>query len=210
MARRRGTRPECVSMRRAITAFFRFCLRIFFRRIELLGLERVPRHGAVVFAVNHPNGLVDPLFLLCFAPAPVSFLAKAPLFGYPIIGWIVRAFDTHPGLSQAGDRRPVAGGANARDVRPRARGAAARRQHRHLPRGDDARRSATARAEDRRRAHRPRRERRRPDASCRPASTTPRSTPSAARRWCCSASRLRVQPLGRCDRRAAGRTTSTV
>ena len=83
-------------MRRPITAFFRFCLRIFFRRIELMGLERVPDHGAVVFAVNHPNGLVDPLFLLCFAPAPVSFLAKAPLFGYPIIGSIVRAFDTIP------------------------------------------------------------------------------------------------------------------
>src|SRR6188508_2993323 len=83
-------------MRRPITAFFRFCLRIFFRRIELMGLGRVPDHGAVVFAVNHPNGLVDPLFLLCFAPAPVSFLAKAPLFGYPIIGAIIRAFDTIP------------------------------------------------------------------------------------------------------------------
>ena len=83
-------------MRRAITAFFRFCLRIFFRRIELLGMERVPSSRAVVFAVNHPNGLVDPLFLLCFAPARVSFLAKAPLFGYPIIGSIVRAFDTIP------------------------------------------------------------------------------------------------------------------
>jgi 1-acyl-sn-glycerol-3-phosphate acyltransferase len=83
-------------MRRPITAFFRFCLRIFFRRIELMGLERVPDHGAVVFAVNHPNGLVDPLFVVCFAPAPVSFLAKAPLFGYPIIGSIIRAFDAIP------------------------------------------------------------------------------------------------------------------
>lgn len=98
-------------MRRAVTAFFRFCLRIFFRRIELLGMERVPdvnneHSGAVVFAVNHPNGLVDPLFLLCFAPARVSFLAKAPLFGYPIIGSIVRAFDTIPVYrkQEAGDR----------------------------------------------------------------------------------------------------------
>jgi 1-acyl-sn-glycerol-3-phosphate acyltransferase len=82
-------------IRRAITAFFRMCLRIFFRRIELLGLERVPR-GAVIFAVNHPNGLVDPLFLLCFAPMPVSFLGKAPLFRYPLIGWFVRVFDTIP------------------------------------------------------------------------------------------------------------------
>lgn len=83
-------------LRRAITAFFRMCLRIFFRRIELVGLERVPLDGPIVFAVNHPNGLVDPLFLLCFAPRPVSFLAKAPLFRTPFIGWIVKAFDAIP------------------------------------------------------------------------------------------------------------------
>ena len=82
-------------IRRAITAFFRLCVRIFFRRIELLGFERVP-DGPVIFAVNHPNGLVDPLFLLCFAPRPVSFLAKAPLLRYPVIGWLARAFDTIP------------------------------------------------------------------------------------------------------------------
>lgn len=83
-------------VRRAITAFFRVCLRIFFRRIEIVGLERVPNDVPLIFAVNHPNGLVDPLFLLCFAPRPVSFLAKAPLFRYPVIGWIVKAFDAIP------------------------------------------------------------------------------------------------------------------
>ena len=82
-------------IRRLVTAFFRLCVRIFFRRIELLGVDSTP-DGPVVFAVNHPNGLVDPLFLLCFAPRPVSFLAKAPLLRYPVIGWLARAFDTIP------------------------------------------------------------------------------------------------------------------
>lgn len=83
-------------MRKAITAFFRFAVRIFFRRIEVVGRARVPVGGPVIFAVNHPNGLVDPLFVLCFAPRPVSFLGKAPLFHTPIIGWFVRTFDTIP------------------------------------------------------------------------------------------------------------------
>lgn len=82
-------------MRNAITRFLRFSLRVFYRRIEMVGLERVP-DGPVVFAVNHPNGLVDPLFLLCSAPRPVSFLAKAPIFGYPFIGWIARKFEGIP------------------------------------------------------------------------------------------------------------------
>lgn len=83
-------------MRRLLTAFFALVARIFFRRIELAGLENIPAEGGVVFAVNHPNGLVDPLFLLCFAPRPVSFLAKAPLFRYPLIGWFARTFDSIP------------------------------------------------------------------------------------------------------------------
>jgi 1-acyl-sn-glycerol-3-phosphate acyltransferase len=83
-------------LRNAITSFLRLCLRIFFRRIEIEGLERVPRIAPVVFAVNHPNGLVDPLFVLSYVGRPVSFLAKAPLFRYPVIGWFVRKLDTIP------------------------------------------------------------------------------------------------------------------
>lgn len=83
-------------MRRPLTRFFRFALGVFYRRIELVGLERVPLGEAVIFAANHPNGLVDPLFILCFAPRPVSFLAKAPLFRYPVIGWFTRAFESIP------------------------------------------------------------------------------------------------------------------
>ena len=83
-------------MREAITALLRLCLRIFFRRIEIEGLERVPAGAPVIFASNHPNGLVDPLFFLCFSGRRVSFLAKAPLFHYPVIGWIVRKLESIP------------------------------------------------------------------------------------------------------------------
>jgi len=84
-------------MRRVATAVLRIVARIFFRRIEIVGEERVPRDGTpVIFAVNHPNALIDPLFLLCFAPRPVSFLAKAPLFRMPLISWFVRGFESIP------------------------------------------------------------------------------------------------------------------
>ena len=82
--------------RNAIIALLRFALRIFYRRIEVVGLERVPADRPVLFAVNHPNGLVDPLFVICFVPRAVSFLAKAPLFRYPVIGWFVRSLEAIP------------------------------------------------------------------------------------------------------------------
>lgn len=83
-------------MRRFLTALLRLAAKIFFRDIEVVGAANVPDDTPVIFAVNHPNGLVDPLFLLCFAPRPVSFLGKAPLLTMPVIGWIVRALDTIP------------------------------------------------------------------------------------------------------------------
>jgi 1-acyl-sn-glycerol-3-phosphate acyltransferase len=82
--------------RRLITALVRLIAKIFFRRIEIAGLERVPQAVPVIFAVNHPNALIDPLFLLSFTPRHVSFLAKAPLFGMPLIGWFARALDAIP------------------------------------------------------------------------------------------------------------------
>lgn len=83
-------------VRSFLTAVFRRLLSIFFRRIEITGLENVPTDRPVIYAVNHPNGLVDPLFILCFAPGPVSFLAKAPLMRMPMIGYIVRTFESVP------------------------------------------------------------------------------------------------------------------
>ena len=83
------------SLRRFVTPLLRLIANIFFRRIENVGWEKVPA-APVIFAVNHPNGLIDPLFLLCFTPRPISFLAKAPLFRMPLIGWFARGLDSIP------------------------------------------------------------------------------------------------------------------
>lgn len=71
-------------------------MRVYFRRVEVTGLEHVPRKSPVIFVLNHPNALVDPAFLLCLAPRRVSFLAKSPLFRMPVLGFFVRALDSLP------------------------------------------------------------------------------------------------------------------
>jgi 1-acyl-sn-glycerol-3-phosphate acyltransferase len=83
-------------IRRIIVALVSLALRIYFKKIEVVGLENVPTDKPVIFVLNHPNALVDPVFLLCLAPRQVSFLAKAPLFRMPVIGSLVRAMDSLP------------------------------------------------------------------------------------------------------------------
>jgi len=95
-----------VSMVSLLLFICRLALRIFFRRLEIVGSERVPE-GKVMFALNHPNGLVDPLFILCYAGRPVSFLAKAPLFTMPVIGYFVRSFRCLPVYRQQDNNDPA-------------------------------------------------------------------------------------------------------
>ena len=83
-------------IRHVIVALLRLALRIYFQRIEVTGLEHVPRNTPVIFVLNHPNALVDPVFLLCLAPRRVSFLAKAPLFRMPVIGYLVKSMNSLP------------------------------------------------------------------------------------------------------------------
>jgi len=73
-----------------LTRLFRIVLRIFFREITVSGLENLPAEGPVIFTPNHPNALVDPL-LLFMLPARyrVRFVAKAPLFKIPLLGWLM-------------------------------------------------------------------------------------------------------------------------
>src|SRR5438445_12161186 len=94
--------------RRIIVAVLKLALRIYFRRIEVVGLDNIPRDTAVIFVLNHPNALVDPVFLLCLAPRRVSFVAKAPLFRIPVIGYFVRALDSLPAYRRQDEGDDVA------------------------------------------------------------------------------------------------------
>ena len=83
--------PGLGGMKTLLVGLARLLLRIFFRRVEVVGAELVPADQPVIFALNHPSALVDPLFILALAGRPVSFLAKEPLFRMPVIGAAIRA-----------------------------------------------------------------------------------------------------------------------
>ena len=65
---------------RWVRAFLRLCIHVFFRRVEVVGLEHVPSNGAVLFFGNHPNSLLDPALITAFTPRRLSFIAKDTLF----------------------------------------------------------------------------------------------------------------------------------
>ena len=76
----------------------RLLLAVFYRRLEVHGLERVPPHGPLVVAANHHNALVDALLVIATIPRRLAPLAKAPLFAHPLIApflWLAGAIMVH-------------------------------------------------------------------------------------------------------------------
>jgi glycerol-3-phosphate O-acyltransferase/dihydroxyacetone phosphate acyltransferase len=56
----------------------------------------VPPNGPVLLVANHPNSLLDPAMVALAARRPVRFLAKAPLFTDPLVGFLVRGAGSIP------------------------------------------------------------------------------------------------------------------
>ena len=65
---------------RILTWFLRVVTRVFFRQIEVVGLENIPATGGVLFAGNHPNSLIDPILIITSCGRKVHFAAKDVLF----------------------------------------------------------------------------------------------------------------------------------
>jgi glycerol-3-phosphate O-acyltransferase / dihydroxyacetone phosphate acyltransferase len=60
----------------------------------------VPRTGAAIFVINHPNGLIDPGLVFAAMPRRISFLAKSTLFRLPVIGWLLMTVEALPVFRQ--------------------------------------------------------------------------------------------------------------
>ncbi|MFC1495241.1 1-acyl-sn-glycerol-3-phosphate acyltransferase [Thermodesulfobacteriota bacterium] len=77
--------------------FFKLIVKTFYREIKVKGLKNLPSTNQAIFTPNHPNALIDPL-LLSFLPSKyrIHFVAKAPLFKIPLLGWLMRKMGAIP------------------------------------------------------------------------------------------------------------------
>ncbi len=81
---------------RLLVHFFRVALRVFFRRVEIVGLEHVPDDGPVIFCGNHPNSLLDPALITVSCGRVVHFAASSMLFKSRLLRPILNAMGAVP------------------------------------------------------------------------------------------------------------------
>ncbi|MEZ4427581.1 MAG: lysophospholipid acyltransferase family protein [Nannocystaceae bacterium] len=80
----------------AVVGVLRLTTRVFFRTIEVVGLENVPDDGPVVFVGNHPNSLMDPALIITTCERRVSFAAKDVLFRSRLLRPVLRSLGAVP------------------------------------------------------------------------------------------------------------------
>lgn len=68
----------------SLISFLRLVTRVFFRSVEVSGLENIPQSGPVIFVGNHPNSLLDPVMVTTTCGRRVRFAAKEVLFRGPL------------------------------------------------------------------------------------------------------------------------------
>ena len=67
-------------------------LKLSYRKIRYVGRERIPTDGAVIYAPNHTNTLMDALVILAMDHKAKVFVARADIFRNPkiakILSWL--------------------------------------------------------------------------------------------------------------------------
>ena len=66
------------------------------KKIIVNGKENIPKKGAVLFMVNHPNGLIDPLIVTTNNPRTNYFLTRAASFKKPLVRWFLNSLNLIP------------------------------------------------------------------------------------------------------------------
>jgi len=62
-----------------------FMFKSAYRRMEYHGKEKIPQDGAIIYAPNHTNTLMDPLAVLALDKQAKVFVARADVFKKPVI-----------------------------------------------------------------------------------------------------------------------------
>lgn len=69
---------------------------VFFREVDIIGLENIPKEGPVVFYGNHQNQFMDAIMIRAHCGRPVRFLIAEKSLNRPIIGQFARLLGSVP------------------------------------------------------------------------------------------------------------------
>lgn len=80
----------------AVKVFFHSILSIFFREVDVIGLDNIPKYGPVIFTGNHANQFIDGVTILATCQHNISYLVADKSWKRKVVGNIAWAMGAVP------------------------------------------------------------------------------------------------------------------
>lgn len=74
----------------------RIAIKLFYRKIYISHLERIPRGKPVILAANHPTAFMEPCIMAIFLRQPLYFLVRGDFFARPFYRFLLESLKMLP------------------------------------------------------------------------------------------------------------------
>lgn len=79
-----------------VKVYVRLGFAFYFKKINLVGIENIPKKRAILFVSNHQNALIDPLLIGATTPRELNFLTRADIFDKPLVKALLSSVNMLP------------------------------------------------------------------------------------------------------------------
>jgi 1-acyl-sn-glycerol-3-phosphate acyltransferase len=79
-----------------LKSYTKLCHRLYYRDIQVVGKENLPKRGGFVLAPNHQNALMDALAVIFSSGTHPLFLSRADIFKHPLANRFLRSIRILP------------------------------------------------------------------------------------------------------------------
>lgn len=70
--------------------------RVFYKKVQVTGLENIPKDKPIIFASNHQNAFMDPVLIAVHLTKPTYYLVRADVFKKPLVAKIFDSINMMP------------------------------------------------------------------------------------------------------------------
>ena len=90
------TRTIVYLLRKMFIFFARVLLSFYYREVQVIGIENIPKDGPVIIIANHPNMYLDTLYIPAYLPRHISYLVSASTHRQRLMGFVSKIFGNIP------------------------------------------------------------------------------------------------------------------
>ncbi len=71
-------------------------LHVYFKKIQVVGKEKIPKDLPIILAANHQNAFLDAMLIACFLGRKPYFLTRGGVFENKLSNWFLRSLNMMP------------------------------------------------------------------------------------------------------------------